>query len=153
MLGFTSDAAKFFIRGVSTPAVSFHPLGDDFDNDGIPTWLELFELGSDPLSSDTDSDGVLDGLSDSDGDGISDLSEILYGSGDFRLADTDGDGLSDFEERQLGTHPGLADSDGDGAPDSADAAPLDPTIQSFATDPADHTPPVITIISPQHLVL
>ncbi|PID46312.1 MAG: hypothetical protein CSB47_05135 [Proteobacteria bacterium] len=60
-------------------------LDDDDDNDGIPSQLEI-KLSSDPLSADTDGDGVSDGdelgddkndPADSDGDGIIDLLDAI----------------------------------------------------------------------------
>jgi len=55
-------------------------LDDDDDNDGIPTSLEL-KLNSDPISADSDGDGIKDGdelgesgmPADTDGDGVIDL--------------------------------------------------------------------------------
>ncbi len=53
---------------------------------------------------------------DSDGDGLSDADEALYGS-DPNNQDSDGDGLGDAEEAELGTDPNNTDSDGDGFTD------------------------------------
>jgi len=53
---------------------------------------------------------------DTDGDGLSDTQETLFGS-DPLLADTDSDGLSDFQEQQLGTRPKSPDTDFDGLDD------------------------------------
>ncbi len=85
----------------------------DTDRDGLPDEQER-ELGTDPLDSDTD------------GDGYSDLFEVLYrGEGfdpndDTRPAlscddtdDRDRDGLNGCEEAFLGTSTLLPDSDGD----------------------------------------
>lgn len=50
---------------------------------------------------------------DSDKDGIRDIDERRYGT-DAQLADTDGDGLSDYTElNQYDTDPLVADTDGD----------------------------------------
>ncbi|MDD5482365.1 MAG: hypothetical protein PHP98_01745 [Kiritimatiellae bacterium] len=69
---------------------------------------------------------------DSDGDGLIDWWERKYFS-DIRqngLTDSDGDGLSNAQEQQLGTNPALADTDGDGYSDGEEIAagsdPLDP---------------------------
>ena len=68
--------------------------------------------------------GLSDGTGDTDGDGISDASEIrIYGT-DPRSADGDRDGLDDASEIAAGTNPFAPDSDGDGLADSIDPAPL-----------------------------
>src|SRR5262249_40660244 len=108
-------------------------LAGDQDQDGLPTWRE-YQLGTDPLSADTDGDGLPDAV-DAGASG-SDL-------------DPDGDGLSNVVEAQLGTDPYAVDTDGDGVADGADAFPLDPTrSQAPVPDPTDHTPPVITLTYP-----
>jgi len=56
-------------------------------------------------------------LSDSDGDGLDDASEIgVYGTDPLKT-DTDGDGLSDGQEMVHGTNPLVRDTDGDGLND------------------------------------
>ncbi len=110
-------------------------LAGDQDNDGLPTWRE-YQLGTDPLSADTDGDGIPDGADVLSGDAATDL-------------DPDHDGLPTVLEVQLGTDPYNSDTDGDGVADGADAYPLDPTRwEASAPDPNDHTPPVITLIYP-----
>jgi len=71
----------------------------DSDNDGASDLFESFGLGPD-----ADDDGILDELSDTDGDGVDDA----WQSNIQEPADTDGDGILDA--RQL-------DSDGDGLTD------------------------------------
>ncbi|MEH6823955.1 MAG: JDVT-CTERM domain-containing protein [Motiliproteus sp.] len=65
---------------------------------------------------------------DSDGDGLSDLYESLWGlnpsSASDASADLDSDGLSNTQEQSAGTEPNNPDTDGDGSNDSADALPL-----------------------------
>lgn len=64
------------------------------------------------------------GGGDLDGDGLSNLAELLQHT-DPVQADTDGDGLSDGSETE--TDPLNTDTDGDGVNDHQDAFPLDPT--------------------------
>ncbi len=54
---------------------------------------------------------------DSDGDGLSDLTEKQLGTNP-NAKDTDGDGLSDAKEVELKTNPNSKDSDGDGLSDA-----------------------------------
>ncbi len=72
--------------------------------------------GTDPLSSDTDGDGLGDGAEvnirgtdptnpDTDGDGLSDGAEVQIHETDPLLADTDGDGIDDGIEVADGTNP------------------------------------------------
>ncbi len=77
---------------------------------------------------------------DSDGDGLTDLDEVVAGTDPTR-PDTDGDEVCDgLELNTYGTDPNLADSDGDGISDGAELAacsdPLDasdsPLAVSFA---------------------
>jgi outer membrane protein OmpA-like peptidoglycan-associated protein len=63
-------------------------------------------------------DAVLDQLADSDGDGLTDIEEIMIYHTDPNNPDTDGDGLSDGDEvRIYGTDPLNPDTDGDGLSD------------------------------------
>lgn len=66
---------------------------------------------------------------DTDGDGIPDAEELVFGT-DPGQFDSDRDGLSDGAEKEIGTNPTNADTDGDGIQDGREAAleydPLDP---------------------------
>ena len=89
----------------------------DTDGDGLPDHTEYIVLGLDPLSVDTDRNGVKDGDEDSDGDGLLNAEEVAANTSPL-LKDTDGDGLTDLEEcREHKTSPTDRDTDGDGADD------------------------------------
>ena len=111
---------------------------DDSDDDEISDSIEWL-LGMDLLSDDSDGDGILDSQEDEDGDGLTLLEEIEYGTDPFSEdsdddtlsdydeiniyhtnplnPDTDDDGLDDNEEIKIGSDPLNPDSDGDGVPD------------------------------------
>ena len=102
-------------------AFGFDPLAPDSDGDTIG---DAAEFGAAEKPTDTDSDGIYDGLDkDADGDTISDADE----AGDAVLStppvDTDGDGTPDFQD---------VDTDGDGVPDSGEVGDTD-----LATPPVD----------------
>jgi len=109
-------------------------LGEDADGDGITNGEELAQ-GSDPLDADTN------------GDGLSDAASKQIGR-DPVAADLDADGLANAAEIAAGTDPMRADSDGDGVLDGADAFPLDATKSQAVVNPADVTPPQVTLASP-----
>ena len=69
------------------------------------------------------------------------------------LVDTDGDGVSDVTERAMGTSPILVDTDADGYLDGFDAAPLDSTRwQPISVVSGDSSPPLVTLRSPASLI-
>ena len=72
---------------------------------------------------------------DTDGDGISDTQEIVFGTNPL-IADTDGDSLLDMQEIVLSTDPLLADTDGDGLSDFDEV--------NMDGDPTTYTPGVDT---------
>lgn len=91
---------------------------DDTDGDGLNDYIEVAVLGYDPLSIDTDNDGIQDAEEDLDGDGINNKQEVELGTNP-TLVDTDGDGLIDHEEINIyKTDPVIEDTDKDGANDS-----------------------------------
>jgi len=111
----------------------------DHDNLSNP---EEYLAGTNPDNPDSDGDGLLDGFEvvfgfdpintdesagDQDGDGLTNLEEQEAGTSPW-LVDTDGDGLTDLEE--TGTDPSQADTDGDGLNDYDE-------LYTYATDPND----------------
>jgi hypothetical protein len=132
---------------VATPAaISSFSLVDnnwltlDSDSDGLSNLLEM-ELGTDPTNSDTNGDGIPDGVATDSG-------------ADATNPDVDGDGLTNAKEREIGTDPFQADTDGDGTADGADCFPLDSgRAQCPAPVPGDTTPPVILLQEPTNAVL
>jgi len=90
----------------------------DPDGDGLMTKEEK-KIGTDPKNYDTD------------GDGLSDGSEVnIYKTNPLK-ADSDGEGLNDKAEIQVhGTNPNMADSDGDGLDDAAE-------IVDYKTNPLE----------------
>lgn len=111
----------------------------DSDEDGLDDGLEI-TLGLDPAIADTDADGTRDGDEDADADGVSNLNELALGS-DPGNNDTDDDGLSDGLEAELGLDPTRVDSDGDGIADGNednDGDGLDNSVEiAMGLDPAN----------------
>lgn len=109
----------------------------DFDGDGLVNIDEIDPpppaAATDPLSRDTDGDGMDDpyerthgfdgGNPDENGNGIPDGQD-----------DSDGDGLSNAGEGLLGTNPTFEDSDDDGVLDGAEVA--------AGTDPVEEVKPI-----------
>ena len=88
----------------------------DTDHDGLTDYQEVFYFGYDPISPDTDDDGIMDKDEDEDGDGISNDDENALGS-DPLSYDSDLDGLDDATELEYGTSLILPDTDNDGISD------------------------------------
>ena len=104
------------VTGVNplTPANSSE-LGSDRDKDDL-TLLEESTAGTDPLSNDTDDDGLLDGWEVLNSES-SDINPLVKASVPELNSDEDDDGLSLEEEAVIGTNPMLNDTDGDGLDD------------------------------------
>lgn len=142
--GFADSLETVTDNGLSNYALQ------DKDADGIPDYLDLdsdndgiTDLAENGNGTDVDNDGIVDGTTDADGDGIlssADSDEASVGSpgrmpedmdadGLFNSIDldADNDGMSDHFESGSGTDAdedgtvdGAADADGDGILDSAD---------------------------------
>ncbi|MFC6836742.1 helix-turn-helix transcriptional regulator [Halomarina ordinaria] len=115
--------------------------GGDFDDDGLGNQAEI-QRDADPLTPDTDDDGLTDGEEvnvektnvtnpDTDGDGLNDGTEVdEYGSNPTDT-DTDGDNLTDGQEvKEFGTDPTTADTDDDGLTDGQE-------VNQYGTDPTE----------------
>ncbi len=106
--GLSDEWEKYFETDPNLP---------DTDGDGLSDYIEVTDLGYDPLRVDTDDNGIIDSQEDPDGDGIINSEEIKLGT-DPALSDTDGDDLSDSDELNIyHTNPVLTDTDSDGAND------------------------------------
>lgn len=91
---------------------------EDSDGDGLPDFIELDSLGSDPINIDSDGDGITNlqeqsmGTDliniDSDGDTLKDGDEIGFGTSPLK-EDTDDDTLTDDYELAMGYNPLVAD--------------------------------------------
>ena len=94
----------------------------DTDEDGLSDYIEIAVINYNPLSKDTDNNGVLDGQEDCDNDGIDNKSETDLGT-DPSMVDTDNDGLNDKSEIDTySTNAIVDDTDTDGANDGWEIA-------------------------------
>ena len=94
----------------------------DTDGDGLNDYLELDELGTDPLKQDTDSNAITDNLEDADADGLCNEEEVEIDT-NATYYDTDHDFLSDYDEVYVyHTDPLLEDTDSDGVNDGDEIA-------------------------------
>ncbi|HET6550224.1 MAG TPA: hypothetical protein VFG79_17310, partial [Solirubrobacter sp.] len=127
-------------------AVGFNPdssadAGDMDASSGLSN-LTIFKIKSQAPLSDTNLDGVIDGLDDADGDGISNADEERNGT-DPLNSDTNGDGIGDE----------LEDNNGDGYPDGlpVPTEPTEPPVEETPTivaPPAEDETPVPTETTP-----
>ncbi len=104
----------------------------DTDGDELSDYVEVVLLGYDPLNTDTDGDGILDGDEDLDADKLINKQETTYKTVYYNN-DTDVDELDDGEEvYDYKTDPLLPDTDGDKAFDGAEVrAGTDPCAKDF----------------------
>jgi uncharacterized repeat protein (TIGR01451 family) len=113
-------------------------------DENAPSFVPDADAGAtttDPLTRDTDNDGIPDGAEDANHDGQLGFGETnpLVPTSYAALVDSDGDFLSDDEEGFLGTDPGNPDTDGDGVwdgyePNFADDTDGDGDINALDTD-------------------
>ena len=90
----------------------------DTDNDGLSDYEECIILGTNPLCTDTDANGIPDALEDADEDGLLNGEECLYNTSNCTV-DSDGDTISDYDEIHIyNTNPLSKDTDNDGASDA-----------------------------------
>ena len=93
------------------------PLSSDTDSDGLDDCFEITFLGTSAVKKDSNESGLSDFDFDYDGDGVPNGTEMECGT-DPLLPDTDGDLLTDADEMRLyHTDPAAPDTDEDGASD------------------------------------
>ena len=109
----------------------------DADDDGLMNTEEVALFGTDPFNWDTDGDGISDLTDNCKLNANADQSDNgsdLYGNA--CDPDDDNDGLTDAEENRLGTDPLRNDTDGDGIGDDSDNCKLTPNLNQ--SDNGDH---------------
>jgi hypothetical protein len=107
----------------------------DSDLDGIEDVSDNCPSVFNPDQADFNGDGQGDVCDDTDGDGLSDVTEFEEGTNP-SLPDTDNDGVSDFQELYtFNTNPLDADTDHDGLSDQLEIVyGYEPTIQDSDGD-------------------
>ncbi|MFK8102668.1 MAG: T9SS type A sorting domain-containing protein [Saprospiraceae bacterium] len=106
----------------------------DFDNDGIPDFLDL-DADNDGIpdvveagGADDNGDGLIDGFADVNMDGITDVFNPCPTCSNIPTPDTDGDGQLDFLD---------LDADNDGIPDVVEAGGTDTNGDGFVDNNTD----------------
>ncbi|MEO0346240.1 MAG: hypothetical protein AAF229_08265 [Pseudomonadota bacterium] len=104
------------------------------DQDGDELFdREEFLLGTSPIETDSDSDGLSDFVEAREGWSVSVDGEARMVFSNPLDTDSDGDGWDDLVERGAGTDPNNADTDGDGLADNDDPNPTGPDRVTFVT--------------------
>ena len=119
-LGYLADDDNDGLPNLLEEGLGSDSDNEDTDGDGLPDGYEVFTLGTDPVLTDSDSNGITDDLEDYDEDELGNLDEYIYGTHS-SMRDSDGDGLSDGEEiLTYFTDPLCVDTDGEGLVDGDD---------------------------------
>jgi len=101
-----------------------NPNNSDTDGDGLKDGVEYYITKTDPLNPDTDGNGTQDGNEDSDGDGIPDRLDNCPFVANLNQLDIDGDGVGDAcDNCPTIANPNQEDSDGDLVGDACDNCP------------------------------
>ena len=95
---------------------------------------EEYLLGTDPLATDTDADGLSDFEETRTGWTLAVNGTTQQVFSDPLNADSDGDGLTDPAERSAGTNPDNPDTDGDGIADNVDSDPVGANFVAFEAE-------------------
>lgn len=94
----------------------------DTDGDGLSDNFEIMGTATNPLSKDSNKNGINDGEEDNDNDGLSNAEEEKLGTNP-ESKDSDEDNISDYEEvKKLSTKPSQRDTDSDGVSDGKEIA-------------------------------
>lgn len=134
--GHFAARSDMIVRGPNSPQILFVDgvlveASGDPDGDGVPTNHEVRSIGTNYTDSDSNDDGIADGLMDTDGDGEVDSVDVFALDAAYKATDDlDGDGMpSQFDP----------DDDNDGIPDKQDPVQATRTPTPTVTATADNT--------------
>ncbi|NLF16892.1 MAG: hypothetical protein GX595_06490, partial [Lentisphaerae bacterium] len=145
----TAGNAEVVFYGLNkADSTSFAYLSADSDADGLFDVWELARFGNLTTASRNPAVTLVDGWTDSDGDGLNDRYEVLAGTDPTSAtaeavltADADADGLSLLAEQAAQTDPANADTDDDGVLDGAELAGDPNPLDAVAGAPSAITNP------------